>query len=195
MSEITKARGPYSETGLGWPPDEISGRAFGRTRRMRRPDLPATMAPGATLESGLGFRLGRAHRLVREVWEKAIADLELSPPQSALLRAVAERPGSGVRELARRMRTDPMNAKRMADHLERAGLLRSVSDPRHRQRRVLRPTDKGTAVAAELGLRGAAQEDSFAALFGLAHLAQLRGLLESFESALAARTFSEEDAR
>ncbi|HUY51282.1 MAG TPA: MarR family winged helix-turn-helix transcriptional regulator [Streptosporangiaceae bacterium] len=137
------------------------------------------------LEPGLGFRLGRAHRMLRAAWEEVISDLGLSPPQAALLRAAAQRPGCGLRELARQMHTDPMNAKRLADHLERAGLVASVSDPGHRQRRVLRPTERGAAVAAELARRAAAHQRRLAILIGPAELAQLQGLLNHLESALA----------
>jgi hypothetical protein len=40
--------------------------------------------------------------MLRGAWEEKIADLGLTAPQAALLRAVAQRPGSGLRELARR---------------------------------------------------------------------------------------------
>src|SRR5579875_1692870 len=105
------ARPVYCETGLGWP-DAMAPAGSAET----------SQATGElALEAGLGFRLGRAHRLLRAAWEQIIADLGLSPPQAALLRAVAQQPGCGLRELARRVQTDAMNAKRLADHLERAG--------------------------------------------------------------------------
>src|SRR5438045_7434310 len=84
-------------------------------------------------DAGLGFRLGRTHRLLREGWEAEIADLEVTAPQAAMLRAICDNPGVGLRQLAARMVTDPMNAKRLADHLESACMTRSTADPSHGQ--------------------------------------------------------------
>lgn len=177
----------YRETGLGWP-DTMAMAGLGQPagagdrKRSASPGAPG----GAPLEAGLGFRLGSAHRLVRAAWEQVIADLGLSPPQAALLRAVAEQPGCGLRELARRIHTDAMNAKRLADHLERAGLVASSPDPGHRQRRALRPTAQGTALAGELDRRAAGQQRQLARLIGPAETAQLLDLLHRVELALAA---------
>lgn len=158
-------------SGLGWPG---AGTAV--------PQPPG----GPAAEATLGFRLGRAHRLVRSAWEAEIADLGLSPPQALLLRAVAGRPGCGLRELARRIQTDAMNAKRLADHLDRAGLVRSQADPRHRQRRVLVPTGPGAALAGELDRRAAAYQQRLARRIGPAGMADLLALLDVVEAAAGA---------
>lgn len=143
---------------------------------------------GSPLEADLGFLMGRAHRMLRAAWEEAIADLGLSPPQAALLRAAAQQPGCGLRELARRMGTDAMNAKRLADHLEQASLVSSAPDPGHRQRRALRPTRHGTAVARELARRAAAHQRRLADLVGPSQYATLLSLLGHLEAAFAADT-------
>jgi DNA-binding MarR family transcriptional regulator len=101
-----------------------------------------------------------------------------------MLRAACEWPGSGVRELARRTRTDAMNAKRLADHLEQLGLLRSVTDPAHRQRRVLCATEKGVVLAREIAERAAVWNRQLTRLLGAAESAQLLDLLERLETAL-----------
>ncbi|MHB1430568.1 MAG: MarR family winged helix-turn-helix transcriptional regulator [Streptosporangiaceae bacterium] len=150
-------------------------------------DRPA----GGALESGLGFRLGRAHRILREAWERRIADLGLTPPQAAMLRAACEWRGCGLRELARRTHTDPMNAKRLADHLERDGLVRSATDPDHRQRRVLEPTPEGLAIAAELSGRAAAWGQRLSDLVGANHIAQIHALLDRLEQVLLATEHGE----
>ncbi len=169
------ARPVYCETGLGWP-DAMAPAGSAET----------SQATGElALEAGLGFRLGRAHRLLRAAWEQIIADLGLSPPQAALLRAVAQQPGCGLRELARRVQTDAMNAKRLADHLERAGLVSSSADPGHRQRRALWPTGQGTELAAELARRAAKHQRWLARLIGPADVARLLGLLDRLEAAAA----------
>ncbi|MDA8318193.1 MAG: MarR family winged helix-turn-helix transcriptional regulator [Actinomycetota bacterium] len=148
-------------------------------------DADARPAGGA-LESGLGFRLGRAHRILREAWDRRIADLGLTPPQAAMLRAACEWRGCGLRELARRTHTDPMNAKRLADHLERAGLVRSTTDPDHRQRRVLEPTPDGLAIAAELSGRAAAWGQRLSDLVGADDIARIQALLDRLEQVVLA---------
>ena len=158
----------------------------GPARPGSNPAVEDSREARASLESGLGFRMGRAHRALREAWGERIADLGLSPPQAAMLRAISERPGSGLRELARRAHTDPMNAKRLVDHLERAGLVASTVDPSHRQRRDLAPTDEGLVLADELARRAAVWTRRLARLLGAAELDQLQRLLARLEDALAA---------
>lgn len=114
--------------------------------------------------SGLGFLLGVAHRAHRRAWEAELADLDLTAPQAALLRLVTAQPGQGVRQLARRLGTDPMNVQRVAESLIAAGLCEARHDPGDARRRPLHPTDEGNRLAravaqraesAELGLNDA----------------------------------------
>lgn len=132
-------------------------------------------------EDGLGYRLGRAHRALREAWEKRISDLELSPPQAAMLHAICEWPGSGLREVARWLRTDAMNAKRLVDHLEQNGLVHSSTDPSHRQRRLLDATDEGERLEQELSTRGEAWNRELSNLLGEAEFNRLEYLLDMVE--------------
>ena len=140
-----------------------------------------------SLEAGLGFRMGRAHRHLREAWERRIADTGLSAPQAAMLRAICEQPGSGLRELARRVRTDPMNVKRLADHLEGAGLVLSSSAPSRRQRRDLVPTGAGLELAGQVAQRATEWEHLLSRLLGAHELNDLQRLLGRLEDVLAAQ--------
>jgi len=152
---------------------------------------PCTPRPGPVagaerrLDAVLGFRMGRTHQVLRAAWAEVISDLGLSPPQSVVLRAVAERPGYGLRELSRQLGADAMNAKRLADHLESLGLLRSSSAPGHRQRRALTPTPQGQALAAELARRATAWDRHLAEIVGPSDFAQLQYLLGRLQAALA----------
>ena len=160
------------------------------TAGTRRPptDERSPRTVSAALDAELGFAMGRTHRALRHGWEGEIADLGLSAPQAAMLRAICEEPGAGVRELARRLCTDPMNAKRLVDHLERAGLVASSGDPSHRQRRGLAPTTRGLALAGRLGERSTAWAARLSGLVGTAELDELRALLGRVEAALATET-------
>ena len=183
MRTITSGSWRYPATGLGWPEGTAKPAGAGERRRAGSPGPPRGLP--APLESGLGFRLGRAHRVLRSAWEEAIADLGLSGPQAALLRAVAQRPGSGLRELARQVCSDALNAMRLADLLERAGLVSSASDPGHRQRRVFRPSGPGATLAAELAQRAADQDRLLASALGTAEVARLQDLLDRLDAVLA----------
>ncbi|MGC8633592.1 MAG: MarR family winged helix-turn-helix transcriptional regulator [Candidatus Limnocylindrales bacterium] len=147
--------------------------------------MQSNPTPSAGLESGIGFRLGRAHRRLRSAWESQIADLGLTSAQGAVVRAVAECPGSGLRELARRLHADPMNVKRMADCLEQAGLVHSTSDPADRRRRVLEPTPRGAAVGAQLADRARAWSAQLEQVLGPTDLQLLQSLLDRLEAGLA----------
>lgn len=143
---------------------------------------------GRTRLSGLSQLLGVAHRQHRRAWELEIADLELTAPAGALLRLIAGEPGLGVREIARRLATDPMNVARLADGLHDRELIETLPDPADARRRPLHPTSAGRALATELGDRAEAQDRRLAAelgepaydalLDGLGRLAELDGLGE-----------------
>lgn len=138
------------------------------------------------LEADLRFRLGRAHRAVRGAWQTRIADLGLTSPQAGALRAIMEQPGMGLRELARRLGTDPMNAKRLADGLERNGLVVSRAHPVDARIRVLSPTDEGRDLGHEVERRAGEWHRALEALLGAGDAARLRLFLQRIEDEAAA---------
>jgi DNA-binding MarR family transcriptional regulator len=113
---------------------------------------------GEVTPGGVGFLLGVAHRSSRRAWEATIADLGLTAPQAALLRLVAARPGSGVRQLARELSTDAMNVQRLAETLIAAGLCEARRDPTDARRRPLHPSAEGRRRAQVLARRAEAVE-------------------------------------
>lgn len=145
---------------------------------------PAPVRP-TSIEAELGFRMGQTHRVLKETWERHIADLGLSAPLAAMLRTICEQPGSGLRELARKMRTDPMNAKRLVDHLEQEGLVTSSGTTSHAQRREVSPTADGLARVAGLVERSVAWRQKLEQLIGRSEVEHLQQLLVRLEGALA----------
>ncbi len=142
-------------------------------------------APTATaLHAGLGFRFGRSQRRLRATWAARIADLELAPPQAAVLRALAERPGLGVRAAARDIGTDPMNVKHVADALEARGLVTSSLDPSDRRTRCLRLTQVGSDLAAEVEGRAQLHEEWLMGVLGRDQYGRLERALEGLEKVL-----------
>ncbi len=143
---------------------------------------PAETAP--SLQSGLGFRLNRAARAVRAAWAAQLADLDVSPPQAAVLRAASDGSGAGVRALARTLGTDPMNVKHLADDLERRGLLTSGVEVDDRRIRALRLTEAGQRLADEVVARVRQQEEWFTRILGAAQRRQLERAVDRLEEAL-----------
>ncbi len=154
--------------------------------------------PGAgtssRLEAGLGFRLGRVHRAIRGAWQARIADLALSSAQASALRAVVERPGSGLRELARTLGTDPMNAKRLADGLETSGLICSCAASADRRLRVLEPTDAGRALALVLEQRAQAWAATLESMVSEGDIAAMLRTFDRLEAGIAALTAAADDS-
>lgn len=119
-------------------------------------DLPHA-GTGVALK-GLGFLLGVAHRARRRAWEAELADLDMTAPQAALLRLIAAEPGHGVRQLARRLETDPMNVRRVAESLIASGLCEARRDPGDARRRPLYPTEQGSRRAGAITERAGRAE-------------------------------------
>jgi len=171
---------------------------------MARPgdsDHPGQPAGDRLAPQGVSYLLGLAHRAQRRAWEEALADLQLTAPQAAVLRLVAARPGQGVRQLARTLRTDPMNVQRVATMLIAAGLCQTRADPDDARRRPLYPTPGGERSARTVARRAAAMEQQLLEALGAAryealhdglrrlidHVSQAEGHLPAGSSAGADR--------
>ncbi len=142
---------------------------------------PIAEAPAVT--HSVGFRLSRAARALRAQWRDELADLDVAPPEAAILRLVAASPGAALRELARTLGSDPMSTKRCVDALEARGLL--VSDRRGEGRsRGLHATVAGARLVAEIERRAHAREEWLAASLGARAADELRRALDLLEQSL-----------
>lgn len=113
------------------------------------------------LEDGIGFNVSRLARLLKSNWSEALEDLGIAPPHAAILRTIHEANGDiGLREVARRLGTDPMNVKRGIDFLEEIGLIASNLADRGKPR-LLSLTSKGVLTVEEITKRIVGQERLF----------------------------------
>ena len=110
------------------------------------------------LDAGLSFRINRLARHLRQGWAQQLKSLELSPPQAAILRGVAQNPGCSLRGLARTLGTDPTNLKRCLDGLEHQMFLRSEHVASDRRQRALFLTPPGEALARKAEKLAQAQQ-------------------------------------
>ena len=149
--------------------------------------MPSPTAPNPSSEPlarGVGFRLSRISRTLRSQWAEELTDLELSPPEAAVLRGLAEHPGSALRELARILASDPMSAKRCVDGLERRGLIVSGHRGNDRRPRTLTVTNEGLALVAELNTRMRRREGRLAGLLSMDERDAFERALSNFEHEL-----------
>ena len=154
------------------------------------PPNPADEPAGAVagnkpmpLDAGIAFRLGRLTRTWRAQWAEELAALELTPPQAAVLRGVANDPGCSLRGLARLLGADPMHAKRCADDLESRSLLRSAHRAADRRSRTLGLTPAGEALAARVDELARAREVRLATTLGPADRSRLHAIVTALETA------------
>lgn len=118
--------------------------------------------PKTKIESGIGFRISRLARNMRSQWAQNLSELDISPPQAAILRTVVEEDevGIGIREIARRLGADPMNVKRTTDTLEDRGLISAATASKGQRKRILL-TQSGIALARQVEEKVQAQEEEF----------------------------------
>ena len=149
-------------------------RSEGSAGRADPSDADSELAP-----QGVGFLLGVAHRVRRRTWEAALADLNLTAPQAALLRLIAAQPGQGVRQLARGLGTDPMTVQRVATLLLASDLCEVRQDSDDARRRPLYLTDQGMRRARQIARRAETVEGGLKVALGAESYATLLAGLES----------------
>lgn len=133
------------------------------------------------LADGLGFRISRVARHLRRDWAAALKPLELTPPQAAVVRGVAQEPGCSLRGLARRLGADPMNVKRCVDELEHRGLIRSASVTSDRRPRTLTLTAAGQAVVRRVARLVDSQQTALTGSMSPSEMKNLMVALERLE--------------
>ena len=121
------------------------------------------MTDDATAE--LGDLLMRAARTLRRRWRAVLAPWDLSPHQARALGVVGERDGVRLSDLAEALHIAPRSATEVADGLQERGLVERTPDPGDRRAVILRPTEEGRRVRAEIDVaRTADSAELFARL-------------------------------
>ena len=111
--------------------------------------VPAVPGPGEGkrgAEGHLGYLMRQAHAAVRGAMEKALADLDVTPPQFAVLTMVVNYPGISGAELARLTFLTPQTINVIVNNLVRAELVAKSADAVHGRILRLHATDQGAAL-------------------------------------------------
>lgn len=90
-----------------------------------------------------GFLLRRAHQISASIFERACADLALTPAQYGVLCVIQERPGIDQSSLARALAFDKVTVLRVLKGLEDRGLCERASSAQDRRQRAVRLTSAG----------------------------------------------------
>jgi DNA-binding MarR family transcriptional regulator len=127
--------------------------------------------------AALGDLLMRAARTLRRRFGAVLAPWDLSPHQARALRVVGSGDGVRLSELAEALRIAPRSATEVADGLQERGLVERTPDPGDRRVVILRPTDEGRRIRAELDAARSADAAELFARLPAADRAELGRLL------------------
>jgi DNA-binding MarR family transcriptional regulator len=132
---------------------------------------------GAESGRGCAFLLAQIGADAAQEFAARVAELDLSPPQAGLLRAIAVGPGRSQQALARHLGTPATRLVALVDDLELRGLVVRTRNPADRRLNAVDLTDDGHRFMARLGR--VAREHDEALLEGLdeQERTQLRALL------------------
>ena len=133
---------------------------------MRKPEaaLPRPGEGKRGPEGHLGYLVRQASVAVRAAMEKALADLDITPPQFAVLTMVVAYPGASGADLARLTFLTPQTINVIVRNLERAGLVEKSAHALHGRILQLTATARGRALLRRCRGRVGAVEDRIAAL-------------------------------
>jgi DNA-binding MarR family transcriptional regulator len=117
-------------------------------------------------EGHLGYLVRQAHAAVRAAMEKALADIEVTPPQFAVLTMIVAYPGISGAELARLTFLTPQTINVIVRNLVRGGLVEKSADAVHGRILRLGATAKGQALLKRCRARVQEIEGRIAGLLG-----------------------------
>jgi DNA-binding MarR family transcriptional regulator len=117
-------------------------------------------------EGHLGYLVRQASVAVRAAMEKALADLEITPPQFSVLTMIVAYPGVSGAALARLTFLTPQTINVIVRNLEKAGALAKTADRAHGRILQLTATAKGQALLKRCRSRVMEVEDKLGGLAG-----------------------------
>ncbi len=132
----------------------------------RKSAIPAPGEGKRGVEGHLGYLVRQAHAAVRGAMEKALADLDATPPQFAVLTMVVNYPGISGAELARLTFLTPQTINVIVRNLVRAGLVEKSADAVHGRILRLHATAQGEALLKRCRARVMEIEDRLSGLVG-----------------------------
>lgn len=136
-------------------------------------------APSDRLDYGPGtaFLLAALGAHAAGRFAERIAALDLTPPQTGLLRAIAASPGQSQQAMAQLLGTPPSRLVGLVDGLADRGLVERRRNPDDRRLHALHLTAKGRELIPRIADVGRAHDDALCGSLDADERAQLRSLL------------------
>jgi DNA-binding MarR family transcriptional regulator len=122
-------------------------------------DSPSGACAPRAPEAGAAFLLTQIGAHAASRFAERIAELDLTPPQTGLLRAVAAAPGQSQQALARHLATPPSRLVALIDGLDERGLIERRRNPDDRRLHALHLTAAGTDVLRRIAEVARAHDD------------------------------------
>jgi DNA-binding MarR family transcriptional regulator len=117
-------------------------------------------------EGHLGYLVRQASVAVRAAMEKALADVDITPPQFSVLTMIVAYPGVSGADLARLTFLTPQTINVIVGNLEKAGAIRKSADVVHKRILRLTATANGQALLKRCRARVMDVENRLAGLVG-----------------------------
>jgi DNA-binding MarR family transcriptional regulator len=127
--------------------------------------------------AGSAFLLTQLGTHCAQAFAQRIGELDLTPPQTGLLRAVAQAPGSSQQALAELLGTPATRLVALVDGLEQRGLVERRRNPADRRLHAVHLTDAGTALLRDIGRVAREHDDAVLASLDADERARLHDLL------------------
>ena len=140
-------------------------------------DLPAEDCTPPSRTPGAAFLLTQIGAHATSRFAERITELDLTPPQTGLLRAVAVAPGQSQQALARHLGTPPSRLVALIDGLDERGLLERRRNPDDRRLHALHLTDAGRDVLRRIAEVGRSHDDEMCAALTAEERTTLTALL------------------
>lgn len=126
---------------------------------------------------GSAFLLTQLGTHAAQAFAARIAELDLTPPQTGLLRAVAVEEGRSQQALAQHLGTPATRLVALVDGLEQRGLLERRRNPGDRRLHAVHLTEAGRALLADIGRVAREHDDAVLAALDAGEREQLLDLL------------------
>ncbi len=134
-----------------------------------------------------GFLLRRAHQISASIFERACADLALTPAQYGVLCVIKDQPGIDQSTLARALAFDKVTVLRVLKGLEERGLCERALSTGDRRQRSVRLTASGQALLRQASEPVQQAYEILMSPFSTEQRVQFLALLQQLNTALEAQ--------
>ncbi len=144
-----------------------------------------TIEPGSKHKRDIGLRLSVVARMLRQDFDRQVADINVTRSQWALIAVVARRPGASQRQIAELLEMSEASAGRLIDRLCAEGLLERRESNDDRRARLVFITDAAPPLLERLSQLAQAGEVRIFGNFSESELETFTSLLDKLYANLS----------